>query len=274
MAINYASKYSPVVDERFTKASVTGSAVNDNYDWLGVKTLNVYSIPTVAMVNYTRSGGQRYGTPGEIENKVQEMTMKMDRSFTCTVDRGNFSETMMTSNAGQVLRRQIDEVVIPEIDVYRLAKMVAGAGNTNPTPTVINETNAHIALLDADVALTEKLAPPEGRIAFVSPTFYKFIKLDKSFIKQGDLSQNMMINGLVGMVDNVRIVRVPSSYLPVSTEFIMTHPVATVAPQKLEEFRIHENPPGISGWLIEGRILYDAFILDEKKNAIYVHKSA
>jgi hypothetical protein len=31
------------------------------------------------------------------------------------------------------------------------------------------------------------------------------------------------------------------------------------------------NPPGINGWLVEGRVVYDAFVLDSKKNGIYVH---
>lgn len=50
---------------------------------------------------------------------------------------------------------------------------------------------------------------------------------------------------------------------------MITHPVATVAPTKLEEYKIHQDPPGISGELVEGRIVYDAFVLDNKKMAIY-----
>ena len=36
-------------------------------------------------------------------------------------------------------------------------------------------------------------------------------------------------------------------------------------------YRIHDDPPGISGWLIEGRTIYDAFVLNEKRNALYYH---
>lgn len=50
---------------------------------------------------------------------------------------------------------------------------------------------------------------------------------------------------------------------------MIAHPVATVAPTKLEDYRIHQDPPGISGDLVEGRICYDAFVLDNKKAAIY-----
>lgn len=40
------------------------------------------------------------------------------------------------------------------------------------------------------------------------------------------------------------------------------------------EYNIHENPPGISGWLIEGRTYYDAFVLNNKKDAIALLKKA
>lgn len=58
-------------------------------------------------------------------------------------------------------------------------------------------------------------------------------------------------------------------YTCVVTEFEYKHPVATVAPTKLEDYKIHQDPPGISGELVEGRIVYDAFVLDNKKMAIY-----
>ena len=36
-------------------------------------------------------------------------------------------------------------------------------------------------------------------------------------------------------------------------------------------YRIHDDPPGISGWLVEGRTIYDAFVLNEKRYAVYYH---
>ena len=49
---------------------------------------------------------------------------------------------------------------------------------------------------------------------------------------------------------------------------MIAHPCATVAPVKLESYKTHQDPPGISGSLVEGRIVYDAFVLDNKKKAI------
>jgi len=55
---------------------------------------------------------------------------------------------------------------------------------------------------------------------------------------------------------------------------MIAHPVATVAPVKLEDYTIHENPPGISGSLVEGRINYDAFILENKSGAVLYQATA
>ena len=63
--------------------------------------------------------------------------------------------------------------------------------------------------------------------------------------------------------------KVPAVRLPADFGFMLAHPVATVAPVKLEDFRIHQDPPGISGSLVEGRICYGAFVLDNKTKAIY-----
>lgn len=39
------------------------------------------------------------------------------------------------------------------------------------------------------------------------------------------------------------------------------------------EYKIHIDPPGLSGNLVEGRVCYDAFVLENKKNGIYYQAS-
>ncbi|WP_368658673.1 N4-gp56 family major capsid protein [Metabacillus halosaccharovorans] len=275
MAVNLASKYEKKVDERFKLKSLTQSAVNTEYDWNGVNSINVYSIPTVAMNDYTKSGTSRYGTAAELDNTVQTMILTRDRSFTFTIDKANTQDTQGVMEAGKALARQIDEVIVPEIDTYRLAAMSAAAtANGHVATAVISASNAYSSLLDAGEALDEKKVPTTGRIAFVKPSFYNLLKLDNSFIKASELGQKMLVNGQVGEVDGVKIIKVPSVYLPANTEFLLTIPAATVGAQKLEDYKIHDNPPGINGKLVEGRKRYDAFVLENKKDAIFVHKNA
>lgn len=270
MAIEYASKYSSKVDERFAIAAKTTGAVNNDYEFTGVDTVKVYTIPTVALGDYSLTGTSRYGNPSELQNSAQTMLLSQDKAFTFTIDKKSEDDTNGAMEAGKALRRQIDEVIIPTIDKYRLATMAAGAKNTK-TGAI---TDAYAAFLDGNNALTDEGVPEAGRVSYVSPAFYKAIKLDGAFVKSGDLSQEMLVRGALGQVDGVNIIPVPTSYLPTNVAFIIAHSSATVSPVKLETYKVHDNPPGINGKLVEGRIRYDAFVLNNKKGALYVHKTA
>ena len=61
MAVNYAEKYSQIVDERFKLGALTSSLVNYAYDWVGVSTVKVFSVPTATMGDYKTEGANRYG---------------------------------------------------------------------------------------------------------------------------------------------------------------------------------------------------------------------
>ncbi|MCD7034313.1 N4-gp56 family major capsid protein [Metabacillus sp. GX 13764] len=271
MAVNLASKYSSKVDERFKLKSYTEKNVHQEYDWDGVKTINVYSIATSPMNNYTRTGSGRYGTPAELDDTVATYTLTQDRSFSFTIDRGNKADQMNVKEAGKALARQISEVVVPEIDMYRIGKYAAAAAANGGTPTATNITasNAYTSFLQGQAYLDDNKVPVESRLCYVTPAYHNFLKLDPSFIKASDMAQEMLVKGQVGEVDGVAIIKMPTPYFPAKTPFILTHKSAMCAPKKLEDYKTHDNPPGINGWLVEGRIYYDAFIMDSKKKAVY-----
>lgn len=271
MAVNYAEKYSPVVDERFKLGMLTSALVNYAYDWIGVETVKVYSVPTADMNDYKLTGANRYGTPAELDNEVQEMTLTKDRSFTFTIDKKSKDDTMGVMAAAAALRRQIDEVVIPEVDTYRISKLVAGANVANIVKDVaVTKANAYEKFLAVQEILDNKKVPVGGRICMCTPGYYNMLKLDEAFTKKGDMATKIAINGLVGEVDGVYVIKAPASYFPKNVNFLITNPIVMPAPIKLTEYKIHDDAPGISGHLVEGRIRYDAFVLNQKKDAIGV----
>lgn len=271
MAVEYAKKYSAKVDERFKLGALTNGLVNNDFDWVGVQTVSVYSIPTVALGDYNIDGGMsRYGSPTELGNTVQEMTLTQDKAFTFTIDRKNHDDTMMTMEAGKALRREIDEVIIPHIDTYRIGKIVAGAGYSGGT--AITKDNAYEEFLKIQEILDDKKVPQGGRVCVAKPAYVNFLKLDPSFVKASDMGTKVSFNGVVGEIDGVTIVKVPTSYLPEDVDFFITNSSCAPAPTKLAEYKIHKDAPGISGWLVEGRVRFDAFVLNNKKPAIAVHK--
>lgn len=275
MAVNLAQKYERKVDEAFKKASFTAPLVNNDYNFDGVDTIKVYRIPTVELNDYTRTGTSRYGNPDELQDYLDTYQLTTDKAFTFTIDKGNNQDQLNVKDAGRALKREIDQVIVPAQDKQVVAKIANAAVLNNQVGTgAISKSNAYEKFLDGQEVLDNKLVPTEGRVALVNTSFYKAIKLDSSFTKTGDMATKLSYKGLVGEIDGVPVIKVPSSYMPTNCEFIITHPIATINPKKLTDYKIHRDPPGINGNLIEGRVRYDTFVLEGKKDAIYAHYTA
>lgn len=237
---NLASKYASEVDERFSRESQSMLALNNNYRFTGVQTVNVYSIPVVPMSDYSRSGSNRYGTPKDLTRNVQTLTVNKDRGYTFIIDKGDKTQSMMVMDAGKALSRQIREVWVPEFDTYVFKTLAAKATERgNYSTTAINKSNAYASFLDGMEALGNKNVPDKGRVAFCSYKFANLLMQDSAFVKYGDRSQEMVQKGVTGEVDGCKIVRVPSSRLPNGCAFLITHPIAATAPKQLEEYKIN-----------------------------------
>lgn len=274
MAINLATKFSPLVDERFEVESKSGLITNSDYDFVGAKTIKIYSVGTSAMNDYGRNteGTSRYGTVGDLTTELQEVSMEKDRSFTYAIDREDEDETLGALNAGKSLARQLKEVVIPEVDKYTYKKVSDNAGKT-VSENITNE-NAYDSVLAANEYQDEKKVPEQGRILVGTPAFINKLKKDKQAVLDTEIGQDMKIKGVIANMDGVVVQKVISSLLPTKTNFILVHPIATTRAIKLAEYKINTDPQGISGTLIEGRIYYTAFVRNNKKEAIYVSKEA
>jgi N4-gp56 family major capsid protein len=260
--IELATKYSKLVDERFYKESQAAMALNNDYKFTGVQTVKVYSIPVVPLNNYTRSGANRYGTPEDLGNEVQTLTVTQDKAWTFIIDKADKLQSEMVMDAGKACARQVREVLVPHYDTYVFHKLAEAAinhpDNSKPdgikhadtTAPTKKDGNAYELFLKGQEALGDSNAPDQGRVCFCSYKFANLLKQDPAFMKYGDASQEMLVKGVMGEVDGTKIVKVPASRLPRGTNFILTHPVAACAPKILEEYKIHDNPPGVSGWLV------------------------
>lgn len=268
---NLATKYSAKVDEKFYTESKSGLVTNQDYDFVGAKTVKVYSIATSAMNDYGRNttGTARYGSVGDLTVTEQEMVMSKDRSFTFAIDKMDEDETLGALNAGSALARQLREVVIPEVDTYTYLKMAANAGNS--ATGTFDSTSAYGDITTATEALDEAEVPVEGRVLLTTPAGYKAIKGSSDIILDTEIGADMRIKGVVANLDGMYIQKLPSKYFATGLNFMVAHKVATVRPVKLAEYKINTTPQGVSGTLVEGRIYYDAFVLDNKADAIYTH---
>ena len=279
MAINLVTKFHPYVDEIFKKESKKALVTNQEFNWTGAHTVKVYKISTGTMNDYDRTGtsscvtGSRFGTVESLDATTEEFTLKKDRSFTFAIDKLDTDETAQQLAASAALARQQREVVIPEVDSYVYGVMAAGAG-TKPKAVTLTAENIYDEITKGTNTLDNSEVPEEGRVIIVSPDVYRLMKKSKDIVMETDIDTQLRKQGVVSNLDGAAVIKVPAARLPKNCGFILCHPCATVAPSKLEDYRIHQDPPGISGSLVEGRICYDAFVLDNKKMAIYYQELA
>ena len=283
MAINLVSKFSPLVDERFEVESKTSLVVNKDYDFIGTKSLKIYSVETAPMYNYGRNTTignnesnqvlSRYGIIEDLSTDIQEVEMEKDRSFIFVIDKMDQDETLQALNAGSALARQLREVVIPEVDTYTYKKMADNAGKTLYSQT-ITSSNAYTSLTDATEYMDEKKVPSSGRVVVCPPSFYKKLKQDKNAVLETEIGENMRIKGVIANMDGMVIQKVVSSLLPSGINFMVAHKVATTQAIKLAEYDTIDGGALASGKIVKGRIYYTAFVRNNKKNAIYVNTSA
>lgn len=254
MAINLAEAFSKKVAEAFKQDSLTDSATGHDYSFSGTRTVRVWSVDTVPLVDYQRTGSNRYGTPVELGDTVQEMTMRDEKSWTFTIDKGNQSDQYNIKGATRAAKRQIEQQVIPYVDKYRFREWCTNAGIIEGLSAAPTKGDIVDAIFDAGAAMSDRLVPWSNRTLYIPNEYFKLLALSDQFISIEALGKKSVSKGEVGEIDNMVVKRVPASYLPAGVYFLVKYKGSTVDPVKLNDMKIHQDPPGIGGNLLEGRI--------------------
>ena len=120
------------------------------------------------------------------------------------------------------------------IDKKSIEALQAVSGATiSATKTAVTETNAYKLVLEAKRVLSRKGVPADGRFLIVAPEFLEVLMLDDHFIKQGDLSQELVQNGVIGKIAGLNVFESNNmdyesttrvSNKKTTTEFIAGHP--------------------------------------------------
>lgn len=274
MAIDLVTKFQPYVDEMFTTESKKSLLTNQDFNWSGTHTVKIYKVSTATMTDYDRAGtgtgktGSRYGAIQSLNATTEEMTLTKDRSFTFAIDKLDADETAQQLAGASALARQQREVIIPEVDSYVYGVMTTNAGN-KPTAKAMTADIIYDEIIAGSEALDNAEVPETNRVLVVTPAIYKLMKQSPDITMETDIGNDLRLKGVIATIDGMNVIKVPAVRLPEDFGFMIAHPSATVAPTKLEDYKLHSDPPGISGDLVEGRIAYDAFVLDNKAKAIY-----
>lgn len=269
MAVNLLEKGARRIEAFFSQESLVAGRFSNNYDWSGAKTIRVLTPVTVPMTNYTRSGSNRYGSPTEMQDIAQELTLTQDKSFALTVDKGNNADQNGLKAAGRMLKLQLNERAIPTMDGYALGVLANKAGKIFGSSTALSKSNVCERISAGTEYLDDAEVPQENRTLFVPAATYTFLKLSPEFLGLEKLGTKAIAKGQVGEYDGMTVVKIPKGRWPANVNFIIAYKNSAVVPVKLNETKLHQDPPGISGNLIEGRQYYDAFVFGAKADGIY-----
>ena len=281
MAQNYSAAHLKVVDERVYLETLTkGRFSNDiRIEFNGKNAITIYNVNTVALVDYNRGElvGSRFGTLTEVGTGTQTLVLTQDKAFNAAIDRGNYEDSMMVTEAASFVKREVREVVVPSFDVYNLGILTSYAiSNTQGVigGTAVAYNTIYSLILAQNAALDELKYPAEGRTLWITPTNYNLLKRDPEFMKACDTTVADLKKGILGEVDGLTIVKVPSTMLVTKFEFMITCKGVAVPIQKFNMIRTLDNDSNIDGWLVQGRFYYDFFILGQKATGIRIYTKA
>lgn len=271
MATNYTTKYASKIAERFHKASITDSACGNAYSFTGAKTIKIYSVDTAPEQPYNRNAGSnRFGDPGNLGDTVQEMTCTQQPAFTFVIEPLDNSDQAINKSAGRALRRQLDEVTVPNMDKYRLKKWCMGANIQHKLTSAPTKSTIVEAIIDTNAAMTDKLVPLEGRTLFIPTAYYKLLKQNPDFISVDALGKRALTRGEVGEVDGCTVKPIPAGYLPEGVYFLIKYKGSTVDPVKLHQYDVLPKVQGYAGPVVQGVTYYDSFVLGTKGDGVAV----
>ena len=254
-------------------------------------TFYLFETDMVGLGDYSRNGGF---VRGDVTAQWRAYEPQWDRGRQFLIDRIDNAESMgmaFGTLSGEFMRTK----VVPETDAVRFATYATNAASAMKTTETISSGAAAVAAIDLG---TEKLddaeVPYEGRILFVNPTMYRYLK---SGITRYTMNGENGIDYNVEMYDSMRVITVPSGRFNTAVtlgqptahdgaggytatgstiNFMIIHPTAIMQAVKLANPRIFS--PDVTqeaqAWMYDFRQYHGAWVKHQKTNGIYLNAPA
>jgi hypothetical protein len=274
MSINLMKEYSTLLDKRFTQKSLTEAHCGHDYSWDGVNSIVVFNVDNMAVQDYNLTGENRFSggsTPANIGDEANTYTLQKRRSFSGVIEGVQNMDQKNIKKANALLKQTWDEVMVPEIDQYRLQTWANGAGLGVLNATALTNKTIVRAMLTSQAALNNKYVPRDGRVYFIGETLAVETKLAEELGYNEAFTSKAIVNGQCARLGGLPIVSVPDSWMPAGVEFMIKYKRATADPTKLKMLRALNQVRGIYGTVLEGLTRYDSFVLANKANGILVY---
>lgn len=276
-------RWATLVDAKLRNQLVTVDNLIFNNRYEGTPTSGKVKIPVrdteVAVKTYDKASGidPEAGSTAYLTLDIDQdeaVNELIDGYDAASVPDGIIADRL--DSAGYSLALSIDKKSIGALEG-------ATGANISATKTAAAESNAYKLALEAKRVLGRKGVPAEGRFMIASPEYLEVLMLDDHFIKQGDLSQELVQQGVVGRIAGFNVfesnnmdyestTRVASK--KTTTEFICGHPnwchrvMEWQVPVHLQDLSGSGNFIGASA--VQGRKIYGLKI--SKPQTLYIKR--
>lgn len=273
--IHFSEKYKQSLLDGFNKASETDALFTHELDteFSGVNTVHVTSLKTEPLQDYNRnadpSKGSRYGNVKEVGDEVQTFTMTQDKSLPLSIDKGNNVEQFNMKQAGKVMKAHRDEQIVPEMDTYRLRRWAEQGGIHKELSEAPSKANIVTQILELHNEMLDAGVPDQITL-LIARTYLPTLKLSSEWTALDSLGGKTLPKGTIGEFDGMPVKPMTSKRMPANVPFMLIYKGSVISPVKIDTFKGHIDPPGLSGDLLEFRMIYDAFVLGKKAAGVAV----
>lgn len=274
--IHFSEKFKEALMTGFDEKSETDSLFTHELDmeFSGVKTVHVTSLKTEPMQDYDRTKsvgtGSRFGETKEVGDEVQTFTMTQDKSLSLSIDKGNNVEQFNMKKAGAVMKAHRDERIVPEVDKYRLAKWANDGGIHVDLDDEPNRDTIASQIIDLHNTMLDEGVPDTGVTLVISRKYMPMLKLSTEWTGLDSLGGKTLPKGTLGEFDGMPVKPMTSKKMPENVAFMILYKGSIISPKKINTFKGHVDPPGLSGDLLEFRMMYDAFVIGKKAKGVAV----
>lgn len=291
-SIEYATAFQNELDKAMLAESCTGWMESNAgmIKYLGGADVKIPSIVLQGLADYDREKGY---TQGALSVSWQLVQMTQDRGRSFNLDANDVDETNFVLSAGNVMSEFQRTKVIPEVDAYRIAKLVNEAGENKRTYTAAAASILK-ELKDDITAVRDKIGDAEPLVCLMSIPVNGILDNSDKLSKNLDVMNfergeaHMQVKG----IDGVPILRVPSSRMysaitttadgeggftkgesAVGVNWIICARYAPIAVSKTDTVRIFspDQYPLANAWHIDYRKYHDLWLPKNKKDSVFVN---
>ena len=207
MANELQTRYSDLVDAKLRATLVTRDNLIFNTRYEGDPTSGKVKIPVrdteVEVKNYNKATGVDLSESStsyiDLDIDIDEAVNELIDGYDAAAVPDHITADRLDSG-GYSLALSMDKK-----SINKLEAAAADGATVSATKTACTSSNAYKTALEAKRVLSRKGVPNEGRWMLVSPEYLEVLMTDEHFVKQGNLSQELVQHGAVGRIAGFNI---------------------------------------------------------------------